>query len=67
MDIGTDYPWINEMFIFIICGAVHYSWIAKIQIALFMDSAKYIHRYYKRNLYYPWIVEYIHVFHNKEI
>ena len=31
MDNGIDYPWIDEMFISIIHGAVHYLWIAKIQ------------------------------------
>ena len=30
MDNGIDYPWIGEMYIYIIHGAVHYSWIAKV-------------------------------------
>ena len=39
MDNGIDYPWIGEMFICIIHGAVHYPWIAKCKVALCMDSA----------------------------
>ena len=31
MDNGIDYPWIGEMFIHNIHGAVHYLWIAKMQ------------------------------------
>ena len=31
MDNRIDYPWIGEMFIYIIHEAVHYSWIAKMQ------------------------------------
>ena len=31
MHYGIDYPWIGEMHIYIIHGAVHYSWIAKMQ------------------------------------
>ena len=31
MDNGIQNPWIGEMFIYIIHGAVHYSWIAKMQ------------------------------------
>ena len=34
MDNGIDYPWIDEIFICIICGGVHYSWIAKMQITI---------------------------------
>ena len=29
MDSGIDYPWIGEMFIYTIHGAVHYSWIVE--------------------------------------
>ena len=52
MDNEIDYPWIGEMFIYIIYGAVHYPWIAKMQNSI-------IHGYCKINLHYPWIVEYI--------
>ena len=52
MDNGIDYPWIGEMFIYIIHGAVHYPWIAKMLNSI-------IHGYCKINLHYPWIVEYI--------
>ena len=31
MDNGIDYPRTGEMFIYSIHGAVHYSWIAKMQ------------------------------------
>ena len=34
MDNGIDYPWIDEMFIFIIQGALHYSWIGKMQSSI---------------------------------
>ena len=34
MDNGIDYSWIGEMFIYIIHGAVHYSWIAKMPTSI---------------------------------
>ena len=41
MDNGIDYPWIGEMFLHIIHGAIHYSWIAKMQKkTLYTDRAK---------------------------
>ena len=52
MDNGIDYPWIGEMFICIIHGAVHHSWIAKMQNSI-------MHGCCKMNLHHPWIVEYI--------
>ena len=52
MDNGIDYPWIHEMFICVIHGAVHYSWIAQMQNNI-------MHGKCKMNLHYPWIVEYI--------
>ena len=50
MDNG--YPWIGEMYIYIIPAAVHYPWIAKM-------SNSIMHGYCKMNLHYAWIVEYI--------
>ena len=55
MDNGIDYPWIDEMFICIIHGVVHHSWIAKMQNSI-------MHGYSKMNLHYIWIVEYNQVF-----
>ena len=52
MDNRIDYPWIGEMFICIIHGAVHYPWIAEM-----LNSIMY--GYCKMNVHYPWIVEYI--------
>ena len=52
MDNGIDYQSIGEMFSCIIHGAVHYSWIAKIQNSI-------MYGYCKMNLHYPWIGEYI--------
>ena len=43
MDNKIDYPWIGEMFIYIIHGAVHYPWMAKMQNSI-------IHGYCKINL-----------------
>ena len=51
MDNGIDYPWIGEMLICIIHGAVHCSWIAIMQNST-------IHAQCKRNLHYPWIVDF---------
>ena len=47
-----DYPWIGEMFIYIIHEAVHYPWIAKMLNSI-------MHGYCKMNLHHLWIVEYI--------
>ena len=52
MDNVIDYPWIGEIFIYIIHGEVHYSWIAKMLNSI-------MHGYWKMNLHYAWIVEYI--------
>ena len=52
MDNGIDYPWIGEMFIYIIHGAVHYPWIAKM-------CNSFMNEYFEINLHYPWIVEHI--------
>ena len=50
MDNGIDYTWIGEMFICIIHGAVHYSWIAKMQ-------NNNMHGQGKMYLYYPWVLQ----------
>ena len=52
MDNAIDYAWIGEMFICIIHGTVHYSWIAKKQNSI-------MHGQCKMKLHYLWIVEYI--------
>ena len=52
MDNGIYYPWIGEMFIYIIHGAVHYPWITKMWNSI-------MYGYCQMNLHYPWIVEHI--------
>ena len=50
MDSEIAYPWVGEMFICTIHGAVHYLWIVKCNVALCMDSAK-------MNEHSTWIVK----------
>ena len=52
MDNGIDYPWIGEMFICIIHGAVFYSWIAEMQNNICSGIEQ-------NESAYPWIAEYI--------